>query len=290
MSIFSILAAFGGGTFGAAFGALPSFILTGLIAIAGGILALSGAADYSMAYIAFGPFLGPHVAFAGGVAAAAFAAHKRKKLKNGADILTSLYGLGDGSVLLVGGVFGVLGSLVAYLWGTVVGIPTDQPGITVLTLGIATRLLFGKCGILGKCECDEMRVWFPNGEQILNTIVLSVGLGIVITGTGELLLLSGVEPGTLAGSYPVLCFGISAFSLFFVQTGSAAPTTHHITFPCALAFCLSGNMLIGMVTALVCGLLCELAVKLFNSYCDTHIDPPATTITIVVLLINLLLG
>ena len=74
--------------------------------------------------------------FAGGVAAAGYAGRKGK-LASGTDILSSLNGLGEPDVLLVGGIFGVLGFLIHYCIGLlpVIGsagpATTDLPGITV---------------------------------------------------------------------------------------------------------------------------------------------------------------
>ena len=77
MSIFELVAAFGGGMFGAAVGALPAFIITGVLAIVCGVVSMAGGDPTSTVnVIAFGSFLGPHIAFAGGVAASAFA-HKK---------------------------------------------------------------------------------------------------------------------------------------------------------------------------------------------------------------------
>ena len=85
-----LLAAFAGGAFGAAIGALPAFIFTGFLVMLGeGVRILSG--DYSglmgldpatlesaaiTSQIGFGPVFGPHISFAGGVAASAYAAKK----------------------------------------------------------------------------------------------------------------------------------------------------------------------------------------------------------------------
>ena len=76
MSILGLIAAFGGGVFAAAIGALPAFIMTGVFAVVGAVAGMCGAADASnilVNYFAFGSFFGPHIAFAGGVAAAAYA-------------------------------------------------------------------------------------------------------------------------------------------------------------------------------------------------------------------------
>ena len=69
MNLFALVASFGGGIIGAYMGALPAFILTGVIAIAGSVAAMAGGADMTVGFIAFGSYLGPHIAFAGGVAA-----------------------------------------------------------------------------------------------------------------------------------------------------------------------------------------------------------------------------
>lgn len=69
-----LVAAFGGGVFGASVGALPAFILCGFAAIVGPAVALATGNAAFTVDIAFGPMLGPHTAFAGGVAAAAYAA------------------------------------------------------------------------------------------------------------------------------------------------------------------------------------------------------------------------
>ena len=73
MNLFALVASFGGGIIGAYMGALPAFILTGVIAIAGAVAAMAGGADMTVGFIAFGSYLGPHIAFAGGVAASAYA-------------------------------------------------------------------------------------------------------------------------------------------------------------------------------------------------------------------------
>ena len=87
-----LLAAFAGGRFGAAVGAIPAFIITGLAAVVGAAVAIITGDGSLVGAIAFGPFLGPHTAFAGGVAGAAYAA-KKGKLDGGKSILTALAGL-----------------------------------------------------------------------------------------------------------------------------------------------------------------------------------------------------
>lgn len=55
-----LVAAFGGGVFGASVGALPAFILSGFAAIVGPAVALATGNAAFTVDIAFGPMLGPH--------------------------------------------------------------------------------------------------------------------------------------------------------------------------------------------------------------------------------------
>jgi len=80
-----LITALAGGAFGAAIGALPAFIFTGFVVFLGEGLAIlnrgiasSAASDVGYVsvtgVIGFGAITGPHIAFAGGVAASAYAA------------------------------------------------------------------------------------------------------------------------------------------------------------------------------------------------------------------------
>lgn len=287
MDILSLIAAFGGGLLGACVGALPVFILTGVVAIAGGVTALAGAADLSIGSIAFGSVLGPHIAFGGGVAAAAFAANKRGKLGSGTNILASLNGLGDYYVLIVGGAFGVLGFLLNYLYASVLKLPTDTVALSVFTLALITRLFIGSTGLTGKYKGEGKRTYFTLGNGLIYNIVLGGGIGIAVGYVAGSLKSAGVDAGLLS-VFPVICFGISATSLIFTQTGFATPATHHITLPAAAAAVASGNPLMGVVFGIVGSLLGDLAGNTLNSHCDTHIDPPATAIFISMFIVNAL--
>ncbi|MGL5329417.1 MAG: hypothetical protein ACRDD7_09115, partial [Peptostreptococcaceae bacterium] len=258
MSIFSLIAAFGGGAFGAAVGALPAFIMTGIIALVGTGIGLAGGADILTGNIAFGSMFGPHIAFAGGVAAAAFAANKNRVLAggnldggdvavaapqgitNGADILYSLNGTGDSSVILVGGLFGIIGFLINHLYANILGFQTDTVAMTVATSGILVRLLIGKTGLLGKYDEDGPREYFSKGNGLVFNILMGLIIGIAVSYTSAFLIKElGISQEIMAANFPPLCFGISAVTLIFAQTGSASPTSHHISLPAANAAVLS---------------------------------------------------
>lgn len=304
MNILSLIAAFGGGAFGAALGALPSFIITGVLAIVGTGIAMAGGTDVLVGGLAFGSFFGPHIAFAGGVAATAYAGRITEKLRTqelasgetvslveesnivgGSDITYALNQLGNSSVIIVGGIFGILGYLVQYLYANVIGLQTDTVAMTVATLGIISRLFIGKTGLIGKYTGTDKREFISKGKELIYNIIVGLSVGVAVCYTGAALLQGGLDNDLLKASYPALCFGISALTLIFAQVGFGVPTTHHISLPAANAFALTGNPIIGIVVAIICSLLGDFFTKTVNSHCDSHIDPPACTIFIMTFII-----
>ena len=290
MNIFELVAAFGGGMFGAAVGPLPAFIITGVFSIICGIVSMAGGVSISTVnVITFGSFLGPHIAFAGGVAASAFA-QKKGLGHNGTDNATPLNKYGDASVLIVGGVFGVIGFLFANLFVAKVFGPilpaTDTPGMVVVISAIIVRLVFGTTGLVGKYDGKGKREWISGGAGFIYNIVIGAGFGLLVSALG----LTLAEAGVNTGLYPVTCFGIAAFGLIFAQTGFAFPTCHHIVLPAASAALMSGNLFVGVLVGAICSVFGDFAGKTFNSYADTHIDPPAITIFISIFLINAIWG
>ena len=180
----SLIAAFGGGVLGASIGALPAFIMTGVVAAAGGILSCAGIPEISellVNNIAFGPFLGPHVCFAGGVAAAAYA-KQIGKTENGADIALALNGLGDSLVLVVGGLFGMLGYIIAGIVNGLFALTpfyTDNPGCTVFISAVIVRLLFGTRGMY---SAPGSRRFLSKGSRLSNTLLLSFAYSLAVSG------------------------------------------------------------------------------------------------------------
>lgn len=142
--LFGLLAAVAGGAVGAAIGGNYAFVLVGFCVLASwGIFAATGS-TFGFDYLAFGPFMGPHIAFAGGVAAAVYARYKGH-MADGKDVNSPLAGLGRPAVLVVGAVFGVLGYLfqigVSHVpW---FGSHTDSIAFTVLCSGLLARIVFG---------------------------------------------------------------------------------------------------------------------------------------------------
>jgi hypothetical protein len=282
MSILTILAAFGGGAFAASIGALPAFIMTGVFSVA----AMCGAGDASnilINYFAFGPFFGPHIAFAGGVAASAYA-KKKGITQNGADIASALGGLQEPSVLLVGGIFGVIGLLikeliVANLFGGTISarLVTDGPGFTVFVSAIIARLVFG-----GKLRTGS------------NTIVIGITYSLIVAGLYLAAVNAGVPVEGFGGVYHVLIFGLAAVGLIFAEFGQPFFGCHHIVIIAAEAtvqsYANTQNLYLALIMGVIFGtisaLICDIETNLINSGSDSHIDGPATAILIMTFAVN----
>ena len=295
MSIFNLIAAFGGGAFAASIGALPAFIMTGVFAVVGAAVSMAGAADAGnilVNYFAFGSFFGPHIAFAGGVAAAAYA--KKKGISdNGADIATACAGHNAPDVLIVGGIFGVIGFLFKELVvmnlfaGTFSPrLVTDAPGITVFLSAILVRLVFG-----GKLRTGDKTI--SQGGALGNTIVIGICYSLLVAGV----YFAGLEVvpiETFAGSYHVLIFGMAAIGLVFAEIGQPFFGCHHIVIIAAetavQCYNNTGNAWMAVIMAIVFGtisaIICDVETNLINSGSDSHIDGPACAIFIMTFVVN----
>ena len=295
MSIFNLIAAFGGGAFAASIGALPAFIMTGVFAVVGAAVSMAGAADAGnilVNYFAFGSFFGPHIAFAGGVAAAAYA--KKKGISdNGADIATSCAGHNAPDVLIVGGIFGVIGFLfkefvVMNLFAGTISprLVTDAPGITVFLSAILVRLVFG-----GKLRTGDKTI--SQGGALGNTIVIGICYSLLVAGV----YFAGLEVvpiETFAGSYHVLIFGMAAIGLIFAEIGQPFFGCHHIVIIAAetavQCYNNTGNAWMAVIMAIVFGtisaIICDVETNLINSGSDSHIDGPACAIFIMTFVVN----
>ncbi|WIY84025.1 hypothetical protein [Propionimicrobium sp. PCR01-08-3] len=293
--ILMYLAAFGGGFLGATFGALFAFSFVGITLIVGIAVAIATGGDASwINLVSFGPFFGPHISFAGGVGAAAYA-HRRGYLTGLRDIATPLVSLAKPDVLIVGGLFGVGGLVVSDIVSIIpwLGTHTDLPGITVIISGIAARLIFGKTGIIGpnsegltgkaRFTPNDTDCWVRYQEGWGNVAVLGLGTGLL--SAWATIALSEAFPDA-AASIPLLGFGISAASLMFLTLGAGIPVTHHMTLIAAISasnfLAITGNpvaaVLIGCLFGGISALVGEGFSRLWQIRGDTHIDPPASAI------------
>lgn len=264
---------------GAALGGGAMFIFVGVFVLIGVAVAAGGGGTGFIANVAFGPLIGPHISFAGGVAAAAYAA-KRGHIASGRDLGKGLAGLARLDVLAAGGVFGVIGFVIqAGIAATPVGPMTDSIALTVFLSAVLVRLAFGKTGLLGDRTQPGEWVAFQSGWLQV------VGLGLVL-GTTSAYLASAIglqKGGDVAG------FGFAAVGLIFLHTGTSVPVWHHIALPAAAAYTACGGCLYAGTAAGVGGaVLGELYARAFLNHGDTHVDPPAAAIATMALLLKLL--
>jgi hypothetical protein len=265
---------------------------------------LAGGSSDFLSYVAFGPVFGPHISFAGGVAAVAYAAHTaRNKDVGGKDIGVPLIQLERPDVLAVGGVFGMFGYVLQFLISKipVFGGLVDSVALTVLLSAFVVRLVFGRSSIFGhlpegagwgRFSPRDDAAWVRWHERFVPNTVLGLGVGLLAAGT--VVKLAQVYPqwGQNGAAY-TLFFGLSAMSLFFLSLGLSFPVTHHMTIIAALAALKFlpavgpiGAMLIGAVAGMVSAWAGELFARLWHDHGNTHIDPPAAAIWIMTLLVN----
>ena len=266
---FWLIAAFAGGAFGAAIGALPAFCFTGFMVIAGeavNIVGLDGAAEGASLVaggpgtvagigamtgaVGFGPVFGPHVAFAGGAAAAAYAAKKEGAMPPQEDggyhpAKDIAYALGTRpDVLAVGGFFGIFGVLSRWSLVTFIPVGFDQIAFTVFISALIHRVVFGYSlfGSPGGSGYFDMTP-FENGEEVAadggsQAMRPAVEPWLPHQYKWGNVAMIGLVAGLLGGYLVItlnsmfLGFGISAASLTFLNLGvEKIPVTHHMTLP-----------------------------------------------------------
>lgn len=271
--------AFAGGALGAALGASAAFIFTGIFVLIGVAIAAAGGGKDFIGSVAFGPLLGPHISFAGGVAAAAFAA-KAGHHATGRDLGRGLAGVNRPDVLIVGGLFGVIGFVLqAVIAATPIGLMTDSVALTVFLSAVIARLAFGKTGLTG--DRAQPGEWLAFQRDWTQVAVIGAVLGL---SSAFLTNIIGVaKGGDVAG------FGFAATGLIFLHTGTTIPVWHHIALPAAIATAASGgNLYVGCGAGVAGAVLGELYARAFLNHGDTHIDPPAAAIATMTLALKLL--
>jgi len=316
-----LIAAFGGGLLATMLGGLNSFIFCGLLALAAILGGQAGAP--AIGIFAFGPVFGPHVAFAGGVAASAFAKTKNH-IENGQDIVTPLCTTGDPMVLIVGGVFGMIGFIIQYIVAQLLGPVlftgilgpvvngaggasawTDTVACTVVLSAIITRLVFGKTGLTGKTPAGETREYVAKGQRLGFVLLMGLGLGLLSGGVVSALgtLGFGGSDTAPAALYlfnmaPTIFFAIAAITLIFITCGFGFECWHHVGYPAAstavIIFTATLSPMAAIIGAAITGMFTmwfgDFVLRTFNSHADTHIDPPACTIFVMQTINLLILG
>lgn len=315
-----LIVAFGGGLLGAALGGLAVFTLAGFVIVISEAAVAAGweptVLDVTLTgTLGLDPVLGPHVAFAGGVAAAAFAADRGYMPEDTEYHPAKAINLSLGSkpdVLVVGGIFGAFGYAVARVVAEI-GIPLDPIAFAIVFSGFVHRAVF-RYPIIGKpmegwldmSAYDRGETRADGGRPIVepflpyqsawrNNLLLGFGVG----------LFSGYLAYVTAS--PFIAFGLAIITFIFVIIGNwQAPITLHMALPASIAalallpegaaltpevvaaeISLLSALLVGGVFGAFAGLIGELGARLFYAHGDTHLDPPAVAITVTTLIIGI---
>ena len=306
-----LVAAFAGGALGAAVGALEAFSLAGVLIVVGEATTVAGDAAPApgvdptalgstgqTASVGLGPLFGPHVAFAGGAAATAFAArqgHLDTDFRyHEAKHVTRALGPGV-DVMAVGGAFGVLGVLVTYA-SAGVGLPWDPIAFSIVVTGLLARVALGY-PLVGTVRGDGLLDMSPYADRARRP---PRAVERAARGDGGVPARSGIDPadttdgerrfavepwlphqyewgevaalGAAVGVFgafvthrtasPLLAFGIAAATLLFLCVGvERFPVTHHVALVSSLAVVgLAGGAATPAAVAGEVGLLAALLV------------------------------
>ncbi|MFT4946570.1 MAG: hypothetical protein ACI8TL_000806 [Natronomonas sp.] len=327
-----LLAGFLGGVLGAAIGALSALGLAGIVIVIGelaellvfdgtavGMLATLGVdgapvAAGPLSAVGLGPLLGPYVAFAGGVAAAAYAGrtgvvdtgfryHQAKQIRR------PLFD--RPRTLLVGGGFGVVGVLLGGLGSL---LPVDPVAFAVVGSAFLVRLTvgypligrFGETAVLDMSPFESGAYWGDSGHETTDGIA---GRHVVEPWQPEyyewrVVAALGVLVGAVSAAIALLTdsvllpFGLALASLFGLVfglrvEGYPVPVTHHIVFPAAVgALAIGGSLPIDILAGAAMGLIGsvtgELGQRALYAHGDTHVDPAFASLLLSSLLIAVL--
>ena len=300
MSVFvTVLTAFGSGVLGACLGAMPSVIMCGVAVCIGMVGAVSGSGFNWLTDMAFGMFLGPQVSFAPACVAAAYAKSKGY-INSSKDIFLPLITIGKPDVLVVSGIFAVIGwymnrGIAAILPGRI-----DNVACTIVMLSMLGRVIFahnGLKGIIGdvpegkgRFDAATSDAWIPyqTGNNSLQLVLLGTGVGAISGYLTTLICTQSVETGNEAlmavAAMPV--WGIAIMWCMAMAGGCMIPVAHHIGlvagYAAKMAFiggqsfdmCLIWGIAFGLAGAYTADLL----GKLLTVYGEGYVDPPSMSI------------
>ncbi|OUP78838.1 hypothetical protein B5F09_01400 [Erysipelatoclostridium sp. An173] len=264
------LIAFVSGSLGTMIGGTASFVITGLVGLIVIILDGLGANTHLLTNQVLNLLFMPCVCFNGAVAGLAYAANVKHYDINGADGNRSLYFTGDPLVLIIGGIFGLLGyglfSLFTY-WN----FPIDIGALVVLSLNMLIRVLFGTNKYIH--HPSQPLFSYKQANYWCFQIIFAAVLSLI---TAYFVGITGVAS---------LGFSLSALSLVFAFSTPDFPATHHTTLIAGYAMVATNSLAISTIF----GVLAQLFFIVFNTYfntdLDSHVDAPAASIALFSLLI-----
>jgi hypothetical protein len=269
MNLFMISCAFCAGIIGALVGAFEECMLAGFLAIVVCMFPDNEVLSNCLTY-GFIPF----VAFTGAVAGTAYASKIRKHNLNGSDILKSLNVYNDITVLIVSGIFAVAGVSLTYAIG-LFHQPIDAGAINVIIISIIVRIIFGDGHFWNK-KIREIPRYSTQKSEWAYLIFLGVVIGFAAAWLG-------IVTGNIW-----LPFYLSLASLLFYFIEPNFPPTHHITCVAAYAFMATKSLFASAVWGAIAIVTMTFIGDAINTDASTHIDPPATAIGVLSIIIWLI--
>lgn len=278
MNWIELFVAFGGGVFGALMGGTFGFIFTGILTLVGTAIVLSTGDSHFLNTVAFGPMFSPAVVFVGGVAATALSGYYKKQYEQNEDqradiythgtmIGTSQYPTGDPRIILIGGLFGMLGYAINYLLQQS-GLGIDTVALTVVIGNVLARFFIGRGGLFGNYPKDE-KIFNTQPRFLLFNGLWSFGISII---TAYLVIQTGVAN---------LGWAISAVTLLFLISDIFnIPVTHHITMVVGYFAIATNNILLCGLIGSLAWLLGEYVDAATNRHVPTYIDMPGIIIAL----------
>ncbi|WP_031480419.1 hypothetical protein [Maridesulfovibrio frigidus] len=312
-SMNTLVMCFAGGIVGGAIGGLFSFIICGLMVMAGCLVIMASGSDFVLLQVGLGPIFGPHVGgFASGVAASTYAAAVSKNHPGGAakDILSSLMGT-SWDVLLVGGLTALAGHFLLQLFALIPVVNmTDMIALSVVATAFLARFLFQKempwgnsksIKDLGYLKTDDHKIsWVPWMLPLPKMVlygcaagVLSAAMAAQAKAVMDPMAAAGVISAAGAFVVPLIMgWAAAAISLIALQLGTGAiqqvPVWHCQAILSALAYLYFGNIMIAGLVGGCAALLQELMARMFWNHGSNHVDPPAAAIAVGTLMLNII--
>lgn len=277
-----ILALFGG-IFGAYIGGFNAFILCGLFGLIGvAVFMATGDASF-LNNIASGPVFAKHVSFIGGTAAAAYWGKKSRndlindnlKMK-GTDLYTPLSKKENLEVLLIGGVFGLVGQAINLFFDNLNWLAADTGALAVVLAGMLIRLIFTDVGLSGKNFSFEKRFKDLRLKAIISKAIPAYAIAVLMASLVEITKVSSV------GYY------LGAFSIIFIAMGLDMPMLQHIGMVAGFAYLAFNNIWLAGIFGITAFILAEVLDRIFNTNADSYMDTITFSIFIhSVLLLNI---
>lgn len=260
-----LVSSFAGGAFAALVGPLPALIMTGIFIVIGAATVMAGGQATFLNVVGLGPFFGPHISWAAGLVALAYAG--RKGLLGGQEITVPLIKFKRADVIIVGGLFGALAYALNQALAQFIGTHGNSVALTVFIICATGRLIFGKTGLLGRPE-GRKRV-APNNQTLLFNLIVGFTFGF----------LNGYV--AVATGQAVLGFGIALAALVFLQTGAQDfPILHNVALVAATAALATQSVLLAGLLGMATIVLEEILHNLLINDGDTLIDTWGTSIAI----------